>query len=137
MGSIPKTPIDSDKRCIIMICIYNLTLNLMTRAKSSCVKRGRMGEDSDLLELILKLRFGRSDMCNFARPILSYTAIAKVLGKPISTIRYLALKAIALLKLGLTAKMRPRRSLDKVHIEYLLSKQTLGFWAHLSLSQRS
>ena len=109
----------------------------MTRAKSRFGKRGRTGEDPDLLELILKLRFGCLEMCNFGRPILPYTAISKTLRIPISTVRYLALKVIALYEKGLTAKMRPRRGLDKVHLEYLLSKQTLGFWAHLSLSQRS
>ena len=100
-------------------------------------QRLRMTEDPQLVDYLLLLRFGTSDVSQAARPVLNYASISKVVRKPVSTIR-------DLIKRGIVSKMkkhlnqrRKRSKLDQHHVDYLCNQKTLREWAHLSLIQRA
>jgi hypothetical protein len=56
-------------------------------------KRGRMGDDKELLKLILKLRYGTEENSKRCNPLLTYAAISKFIRISATTVRYLCLKA--------------------------------------------
>ena len=58
-----------------------------------------MTEDQLLIDYLLLLRFGTCDVGQASRPILNYASIAKIMKKPLSTIR-------DLIKLGIESKMK-------------------------------
>ena len=47
----------------------------------------RMTEDQQLIDYLLLLRFGTSDVGQATRPELNFVSISKVVKKPVSTIR--------------------------------------------------
>ena len=57
-----------------------------------------MTEDQQLVDYLLLLRFGTSDVGEASRPLLNYASIAKFMNKPVSTITHL-------IKHGMDAKM--------------------------------
>ena len=69
--------------------------HMKTRLSS---QRLRMAEDPQLVNYLLLLRFGTSDVGQAARPVLNFTSISKVVRKPVSTIR-------DLIKRGIESKM--------------------------------
>ena len=58
-----------------------------------------MTENQQLIDYLLLLRFGTCEVGPAARPMLNFSAISKIMRKPISTIRYL-------IKLGLKSKIK-------------------------------
>jgi hypothetical protein len=61
----------------------------------------RMTEDENLVSYLLLLRFGPSFDNQFCKPILNYTSIAKLVKKPVQTVRGLILFGISRLKQGI------------------------------------
>ena len=59
----------------------------------------RMTEDQQLIDYLLLLRFGTSDVGQAPRPELNYTSISKVVKKQVSIIR-------DLIKRGIVSKMK-------------------------------
>ena len=59
----------------------------------------RMTEDQQLIDYLLLLRFGTSDVGQADRPVLNFASISKVVRKPVSTIR-------DLIKRGIESKMK-------------------------------
>ena len=71
-------------------------LHMKTRLSS---QKLRMTEHQQLIDYLLLLRFGISDVGQTARPVLNYASISKVVRKPVSTIR-------DLIKHGIVSKMK-------------------------------
>ena len=97
----------------------------------------RMIEDQQLIDYLLLLRFGTCDVGQAPRPLLNFASIAKIMKKPLSTIR-------DLIKLGIDSKLkeipilrRRRMKLEIHHVDYMCNQKTLNEWAHLSLIQRT
>ena len=97
----------------------------------------RMTEDQQLIDYLLHLRFGTSDVGKAARPVLNFTSISKVLKKPVSTIRDLIKRGIESKMNKLPIQRRKRSKLDQHHVDYLCNQKTLREWAHLSLIHRA
>ena len=97
----------------------------------------RMTEDQQLIDYLLLLRFGPSDVGHAARPVLNYASISKVVRKPVSTIRDLINRGIVSKMKKLPIQRRKRSRLDQHYVDYLCSKKTLREWAHLSLIKRA
>ena len=59
----------------------------------------RMTENQQLIDYLLLLRFGTSDIVQASRPILNFASVSKNMRKPISTIR-------DLIKVGIKLKIK-------------------------------
>jgi len=94
-------------------------------------------QDQDFLDLLLLLRFGAVDGVNYQHPVVSVAAVARVVGKPASTVAKLLKLALCADMLGFEVSPRRRRKFTAEHIDFLVSKQTLISQAHLSLKQRA
>ena len=97
----------------------------------------RMTEDQQLIDYLLLLRFGTSDVGQAARPVLNSASISKVMRKPVSTIRDLIKRGIVSKMKKLLIQGRKRSRLDYYHVYYLCNHRTLRKWAYLSLIQRA
>ena len=97
----------------------------------------RMTEDQQLIDYLLLLRFGTSEVGQAARPVLNFASISKVVRNPLSTIRDLIKRGIVSKMKKLPIQKRKCSKLDRYHIDYLCSQRTLRGWAHLSLIQRA
>ncbi len=60
-----------------------------------------MTEDENLVSYLLLLRFGPSFDNQFSKPILNYTSIAKLIKKPVQTVRALILFGLSRIKQGI------------------------------------
>ena len=100
-------------------------------------QRLRMAEDPQLVDYLLLLRFGTGDPGQAARPVLNFASIAKVVRKPVSTVRDLIKRGIVSKMKKLPIQRRKRSKLNQQHIDYLCNQRTLREWAHLSLKQRT
>ena len=94
-------------------------------------------KDQQLIDYLLHLRFGTSDVGQAARTVLNFASISKVVRKPVSTIRELNKRGIESMIKKLPIQRRKRSKLDQQHIDYLCNQKTLREWAHLSLIQRA
>ena len=65
-----------------------------TRVNAAAGPPRRMTEDPDLVSYLLLLRFGVKSQAHLSTPILNYASIAKVVKKPIQTVRTLILLGI-------------------------------------------
>jgi hypothetical protein len=54
----------------------------------------RMTEDQHLVDYLLLLRFGTSDVGQASRPMLNYASVSKIVKKPLSTIMDLIKRGI-------------------------------------------
>ena len=97
----------------------------------------RMTEDQQLINYLLLIRFGTSDVGQAPRPVLNFVYISKVVRKLVSTIRDLIKRGIVSKMKKLPIQRRKRSKLDQQHIDYLCNQRTLREWAHLSLKQRA
>ena len=79
----------------------------------------RMTEDQQLIDYLLLLRFGTSDVGQAARPVLNYVSISKVVRKPASTVRDLIKRGIESKIKKLPIQRRKRSKLDHHHVDYL------------------
>ena len=61
----------------------------------------KMTEDENLVSYLLLLRFGPSFDDQFTKPILNYTSIAKLVKKPVQTVRGLIIFGVSRLKQGI------------------------------------
>ena len=61
----------------------------------------KMTEDENLVSYLLLLRFGPSFDNQVSKPILNYTSIAKLIKKPVQTVRGLILFGLSRLKQGI------------------------------------
>ena len=61
----------------------------------------RMTEDENLVSHLVILRFGPSYDNQVTKPILNYTSIAKLVKKPVQTVRALILFGLSRLKQGI------------------------------------
>ena len=59
----------------------------------------RMTEDQQLIDYLLLLRLGKSDVGHAPRPVLNFASISKVVRMPVSTMR-------DLIKRGIVSKMK-------------------------------
>ena len=96
-----------------------------------------MTEDIDLIDYLLLLRFGTSHNCTDAAPVLNYSAIAKIVKKPLGTVRRLILFGVRSQREHRLIQPRCRTKLKDHHIDFICSQSTLRDWAHLSLRQRA
>ena len=60
-----------------------------------------MTEDENLISYLLLLRFGPTFQYQVTKPILNYTSIAKLVNKPVQTVRGLILFGLSRLKQGI------------------------------------
>ena len=97
----------------------------------------RMTEDQHLIDYLLLVIFGTSDVGQAARPVLNYASISKVVRKPVSTIKDLIKRGIVSKMKKLPIQRRKRSKFDQHHVDYLCNQKTLREWAHLSLIQRA
>ena len=61
----------------------------------------KMTEDENLVSYLLLLRFGPFIENQVTKPILNYTSIAKLVKKPVQTVRVLILFGLSRLKQGI------------------------------------
>ncbi len=96
-----------------------------------------LARDPQLHSYVSLLRFGTTERFHNNKPLLSYRAIAKIAGIKEHIVPYVLrlYRAKPTETLSLVPKRRLR--LRKHHIDYLISRQTLNEWAHLSLKQRA
>ena len=59
-----------------------------------------MTEDLNLISYLLLLRFGVEGLANLSLPLLNYASIAKVVKKPLQTVRTLILLGVEAMKRG-------------------------------------
>jgi hypothetical protein len=83
------------------------------------------------------LRFGCDNKDLTSKPILRYSSIAKLVRKPLETVRRLISVGLNALKEGKEISPKKRGKLNDEHIHFISSEQTLKDWAHLSLIQRA
>ena len=92
-----------------------------------------MSQDAQLIEYLLLLRFGTKVPHPHDKPLLNLTAIAKMVKKPVATIRNLIMLGLQAHKDQRMIVPKCRSKLQSFHIDFLLSHHTLREWAHLSL----
>jgi len=82
-------------------------------------------QDQAFLDLLLLLRFGAVENFNYQHPVVSVNAVARVVGKPVSTVASLLKLALCAAMLGVEVRPRRLRKFTAEHIDFLVSKQTL------------
>ena len=97
----------------------------------------RMTEDQQLIDYLLLLVFGTSEVGQAPRPMLNFASISKVVKKPVSTIRDLIKRGIVSKMNKLPIQRRKRSRLDQLHIDYLCTQKMLREWAYLFRIQRA
>ena len=95
-----------------------------------------MTEDENFVSYLLLLRFGPSFDNQAIKPILNYTIIAKLVKKPVKTVRGLILLGLSRLKHGIPICPSRKKKLTIVNLDYIQNENTLKEWANLSLIQR-
>ena len=93
----------------------------------------RMTEDQQLIDYLLLLRFGTCEVGQASRPLLNFASIAKIIKKPLSTIRDLIKRGIDSKLKEFPIQRRKRMKLEIHHVDFLCNQRILNEWAHLSL----
>ena len=82
-------------------------------------------QDQAFLDLLLLLRFGAVENFNYQQPVVSVAAVARVVGKPASTVAKLLKLALCASMLGVEVEPRRRSKFTAEHVDFLVSKPTL------------
>ena len=109
----------------------------MQRAPKSTKTFDRSRYNPQLLSYVTLLRFGSSEHPDFARPVLNYQTIARVLGRPVTTVVELVRLGMRTYSHGFQVDPLRRSKLTQQHIGYLVAPSTLQESAHLSLAERA
>ena len=96
-----------------------------------------MNEDPYMISYLLLLRFGPQYTTEQSTPLLNYTSIAKIVKRPVTTVKRLIMTGLLKLKHGDQITHVKRSKLTEEHIQYIKSDTTLRECAHLSLAQRA
>lgn len=96
-----------------------------------------MTQNAQLIDYVLKLRFGDLSVNKNRVPVLNLTSVAAL--TKVSVKHLPQLIKIGLLSLENSSPIKPKivKKLRKEHIDFLISQETLRLWAHLSLKQRA
>ena len=95
-----------------------------------------MTQNRDLIELVILMRFGPSQVRDTKRPLISLAAIARALRLAHSTVCKLVRIGVTHLRKKTPIIQLRKSKLTETHLRFLLESDTLKAWAHLSLKQR-